>query len=205
MKTSASLSLSHSRGCVTLPLSSHHHFFPLIISLISLLPQANTGLIFASPAFFFLPWQEYLVCAPSGRLCYLNPCRLLLSINSSLGHLFTFLFLVHSVCNYTLSTGKNTFHFSLFIEPPLPPLSYCCLYLFLTHPQALITPLFYLPDNQKQKCFNGWLALTYVPSVYKIPLILQHFYSKGICKDAILVLSFSCSITTWALAITINC
>lgn len=48
MKTSASLSLSHSRGCVTLPLS-----FPLIISPISLLPQANTGLIFASPAFFF--------------------------------------------------------------------------------------------------------------------------------------------------------
>lgn len=34
-------------------LSSHHHFFPLIITLISLLPQANTGLIFASPAFFF--------------------------------------------------------------------------------------------------------------------------------------------------------
>lgn len=186
--------------------------FPLIIT--SFLSSSVSFLFFLKPTqawsllplhFFFLPWQEYLVCAPSGRLCYLNPCRLLLSINSSLGHLFTFLFLVHSVCNYTLSTGKNTFHFSLFIEPPLPPLSYCCLYLFLTHPQALITPLFYLPDNQKQKCFNGWLALTYVPSVYKIPLILQHFYSKGICKDAILVLSFSCSITTWALAITINC
>lgn len=43
-------------------LSSHHHFFPLIITLISLLPQANTGLIFASPAFFFALTGIFSLC-----------------------------------------------------------------------------------------------------------------------------------------------
>lgn len=158
MKTSASLSLSHSRGCVTLPLS-----FPLIIT--SFLSSSVPFLFFLKPTqawsllplhFFFLPWQEYLVCAPSGRLCYLSPCRSLLSFNSSLGHLFTFLFLVHSVCNYMLSTGKNTLHFSLFIEPPLLPLSYCCLYLFLTHPHALITPVL---SSRQSKLQNAKMLL----------------------------------------------
>lgn len=146
-----SLSLRHENQCSSIiQLQQGACHSPAILFSrhynIYLLPQVFTSLILPYLTFFpFCPRLEYLFFVSSGRLCSLSSCGLLLS--SSIHYLI--IFSLHFMCcyGYTSTTGQNAPFSSAFLAPLLLPLSFCCLYLFLTHPHAPVTLLFHRPDS----------------------------------------------------------
>lgn len=148
----SSLSLKHENQCSSIiQLQQGACHSPAILFSrhynIYLLPQVFTSLILPYLTFFsFCPRLEYLFFVSSGRLCSLSSCGLLLSF-SSIHYLI--IFSLHFMCcyGYTSTTGQNAPFSSAFLAPLLLPLSFCCLYLFLTHPHAPVTLLFHRPDS----------------------------------------------------------